>query len=375
MTSDDVAVAPSRIHRRGISGAADFHHRNLNGFSSASDSRSQLSASSPDSLDATNHNQSGDADSSGGGHNNGNSGRSSRNYYYRKLQSNESPSRRRVVRHRARRNVPGSLVSSSNGNESGGGGVPNGSIRSNTGSHASHLSKSSPSVEHAAAASGGGSGSRSSSVSNNSPTRMEKRHQRTRNGYEESFGSRNGSPFHHHRSCGSSKGRSASTEGRVNSGHISLDPRLHGGQGAAAAGPPPPLAAVPNPDYSPIMVRRRYYQDRIMLDRDASNFKYEDDKIKVRKNQIRLKSTTLQSPSQPPPPAPPPPTNLWGNAQRYKGSLENMLEAEQQQSSKSRAGMLVKDFLSRNSRRRRRGRMLSLPSRYVSKVQPDAFPY
>ena len=326
-----------------------------------------MSASSPDSLEATNHNQSGDADSSGG-HNN--SGRSSRNYYYRKLQSNESPSRRRVVRHRARRNVPGSLASSSNENESGGG-VPNGSIRSNTGSHASHLSKSSPSLDHAAAAAataaGGGSGSRSSSMSNNSPTRMEKRHQRTRNAFEESFGSRNGSPFHHHHlSCGSSKGRSASTEGRVNSGHISLDPRLHGGQDAAvtAGGGPPLPAAVPNPDYSPIMVRRRYYQDRIMLDRDASNFKYEDDKIKVRKNQIRLKSTTLQSPSQPPPA--PPPANLWGNAQRYKGSLENMLEAEQQQSSsRSRAGMLVKDFLSRNSRRRRRGRMLSLPSRYV----------
>ena len=141
----------------------------------------------------------------------------------------------------------------------------------------------------------------------------------------------------------------------MDSGHISLDPRLHG-QSVDAA---PPLAAVPNPDYSPVMVRHRYYQDRIMLDKDASNFKYEDDKIKVRKNQIRLKSTTLQ---------PPPPPNLWGNAQRYKGSLENMLEAEQeeqqqQQSGRSRAGMMVKDFLSRNSRRRRRGRMFSLPSR------------
>ena len=83
-----------------------------------------------------------------------------------------------------------------------------------------------------------------------------------------------------------------------------------------------------------------------------------------------LKSTTLQPPQQPQPPA-----NLWGNAQRYKGSLENMLEAEkqegqqrgqrqqQQQGGRSRAGMMVKDFLSRNSRRRRRGRMLSLPSR------------
>ena len=55
---------------------------------------------------------------------------------------------------------------------------------------------------------------------------------------------------------------------------------------------------------------------------------------------------------------------------RYKGSLENMLEAEQDeqqhQSGRSRAGMMVKDFLSRNSRRRgRRGRMFSLPSRYV----------
>ena len=123
-----VAVAPSRIHRRGVSGAAaaDFHHRNLNGFSSASasDSRSQLSASSPDSLDAASHNQSGDVDS---GQNN-NSGRSSGNYYYRKLQSNESPSRRRVVRHRARRNVPSPLASSSNGNENGG--VVNGSVRS-----------------------------------------------------------------------------------------------------------------------------------------------------------------------------------------------------------------------------------------------------
>ena len=127
------AVAPSRIHRRGVSGASDFHHRNLNGFSSASDSRSQLSlsASSPDSLDAASHSQ-------GGQKNNiinnddgsGNSGRSSRNYYYRKLQSNESPSRRRVVRHRARRNVPSSLASSSNGNENGG--VANGSIRSIT---------------------------------------------------------------------------------------------------------------------------------------------------------------------------------------------------------------------------------------------------
>ena len=147
----------------------------------------------------------------------------------------------------------------------------------------------------------------------------------------------------------------------MDSGHISLDPRLHGGQSVDVAAPA--AAAVPNPDYSPVMVRRRYYQDRIMLDRDASNFKYEDDKIKVRKNQIRLKSTTLQ------PPPPPPPPNLWGNAQRYKGSLENMLEAEQeeqqqQQSGRSRAGMMVKDFLSRNSRRRRRGRMFSLPSRY-----------
>ena len=198
MTSDDVAVAPSRIHRRGISGAADFHHRNLNGFSSASDSRSQLSASSPDSLDATNHNQSGDADSSGGGHNNGNSGRSSRNYYYRKLQSNESPSRRRVVRHRARRNVPGSLVSSSNGNESGGGGVPNGSIRSNTGSHASHLSKSSPSLDHAAATAASAPPGRSgSSMSNHSvgSGKAIRRH-RASNGYE-GYGSRNGSPFRH----------------------------------------------------------------------------------------------------------------------------------------------------------------------------------
>ena len=104
--------------------------------------------------------------------------------------------------------------------------------------------------------------------------------------------------------------------------------------------------------------------------RDASKFKYEDDKIKVRKNQIMLKSTTLQPPQ-------PLPANLWGNAQRYKGSLENMLEAEKQegqqrgqqqgqqrqQGGRSRAGMMVKDFLSRNSRRRRRGRMLSLPSR------------
>ena len=94
----------------------------------------------------------------------------------------------------------------------------------------------------------------------------------------------------------------------MDSGHISLDPRLHGGQRDNAA---PPPAAVPNPDYSPVMVRRRNYLDRIMLDRDANNFKYEDDKIKVRKNQIRLKSTTLQ------PPPPPLPTNLWGNAQRY----------------------------------------------------------
>ena len=78
-----------------------------------------------------------------------------------------------------------------------------------------------------------------------------------------------------------------------------------------------------------------------------------------------LKSTTLQ------PPQLQAPANLWGNAQRYKGSLENMLEAEkqegqrgqQQQGGRSRAGMMVKDFLSRNSRRRRRGRMLSLPSR------------
>ena len=146
----------------------------------------------------------------------------------------------------------------------------------------------------------------------------------------------------------------------MDSGHISLDPRLHGQSAGAAL----PAAAVPNPDYSPVMVRRRYYQDRIMLDRDASKFKYEDDKIKVRKNQIRLKSTTLQ------PPQPPPASNLWGNAQRYKGSLENMLEAEQeqqqgqrQQSGRSRAGMMVKDFLSGNSRRRRRGRMFSLPSR------------
>ena len=90
----------------------------------------------------------------------------------------------------------------------------------------------------------------------------------------------------------------------------------------------------------------------------------------MRKNQIMLKSTTLQ------PPQPQPQANLWGNAQRYKGSLENMLEAEkqegqqrgqrqgqQQQGGRSRAGMMVKDFLSRNSRRRRRGRMLSLPSR------------
>ena len=59
--------------------------------------------------------------------------------------------------------------------------------------------------------------------------------------------------------------RSASTEGRMDSGHVSLDPRLHGGGGVD----PAPPAAVPNPDYSPVMVRRRYYQDRIMLDRDA----------------------------------------------------------------------------------------------------------
>ena len=51
----------------------------------------------------------------------------------------------------------------------------------------------------------------------------------------------------------------------MDSGHVSLDPRLHGG-GVETATPP---AAVPNPDYSPVMVRRRYYQDRIMLDRDA----------------------------------------------------------------------------------------------------------
>ena len=51
----------------------------------------------------------------------------------------------------------------------------------------------------------------------------------------------------------------------MDSGHVSLDPRLHGGGGVDLA----PPAAVPNPDYSPVMVRRRYYQDRIMLDRDA----------------------------------------------------------------------------------------------------------
>ena len=80
-------MAPSRIHRRGVpTAAADFHHRHLNGFSSAatSDSRSQLSASSPDSLDASSsgRNPRGgpSIDEDGGS---GNSGRSSRNYYYR----------------------------------------------------------------------------------------------------------------------------------------------------------------------------------------------------------------------------------------------------------------------------------------------------
>ena len=50
----------------------------------------------------------------------------------------------------------------------------------------------------------------------------------------------------------------------MDSGHVSLDPRLQGGVETAT-----PPEAVPNPDYSPVMVRRRYYQDRIMLDRDA----------------------------------------------------------------------------------------------------------
>ena len=83
----EFAVAPSRIHRRGVpTGTADFHHRHLNGFSSAatSDSRSQLSASSPDSLDASSscrNPRGGQSNDDDGG--SGNSGRSSRNYYYR----------------------------------------------------------------------------------------------------------------------------------------------------------------------------------------------------------------------------------------------------------------------------------------------------
>ncbi len=109
------------------------------------------------------------------------------------------------------------------------------------------------------------------------------------------------------------------------------------------------------------------------MDRDTSKLRYEDDRIKVSKKQISKKSmmgATAEArmsngaPSQ----------NLWSNANRYKGSLENELESQEADS--SRSSRRIRDFLPKRNgearNKRRRGRIFASLTRHVRTIRSSS---